>query len=109
MAIRTFIADDNTQLVEMLRDVLTQNGQFDVVGCAHDGLQALSGVQQCAPDLLLLDIIMPHLDGMTVLERLDMPRRPKVAMFSALGQDRVTLQALELGADAYFVKPFDFD
>lgn len=109
MAIRTFIADDNAELVEMLSDVLMQNGKFDVVGLARDGVQTLEGVRQCTPDLLLLDIIMPQMDGMTVLERLDMPNRPRIVMFSALGQDRVTLRALELGADAYFVKPFDFD
>ncbi|MDD3243422.1 MAG: sporulation transcription factor Spo0A [Eubacteriales bacterium] len=107
MAIRTFLADDNIQVVDMLSDVLMLEGDFEIVGRAYDGRAALEGVARTRPELLLLDLIMPQTDGFGVLEALEEPR-PRVAVFSALGRDDMTMRALELGADAYFIKPFDF-
>ena len=63
------------------------------------------------PDVLILDIIMPHLDGLEVLERLHKFEDgyfPKVIVLSAVGQDKITQRAIELGAQYYVVKPFDF-
>lgn len=61
------------------------------------------------PDLLLLDMVMPVLDGIGVLEGLDKASRPKVAIFSAIGRDDITARAMALGADSYFIKPFDYE
>jgi len=106
MAIRTFVADDNPAMVEMLAEVLEPSAGFELVGWAHDGRTALQGIRRTRPDLLVLDMIMPVLDGFGVLEALGADR-PKVAVFSALGSDALTQRALCLGADAYFVKPLD--
>ena len=62
------------------------------------------------PDLIVLDIIMPHLDGLGVLEKLNEydDYFPKIIVLSAVGQDKITQRAIELGASYYVVKPFDF-
>ena len=83
-----------------------------VTGIAKDGREALELIQQKKPDLVVLDIIMPHLDGLGVLEKLngmDLDKMPRVIVLSAVGQDKITQQAITLGADYYVVKPFDMD
>ena len=68
--------------------------------------------QLCDPDLVILDIIMPHLDGLGVLEKLNnmnLNKMPRVIILSAVGQDKITQKAIKLGADYYVVKPFDMD
>ncbi|MFR2301936.1 MAG: sporulation transcription factor Spo0A, partial [Clostridium paraputrificum] len=83
-----------------------------VTGIAKDGREALELIQQKQPDLVVLDIIMPHLDGLGVLEKLngmDLDKMPRVIVLSAVGQDKITQQAITLGADYYVVKPFDMD
>ena len=83
-----------------------------VVGRAKDGNEALDMVSSLMPDVLLLDVIMPHLDGIGVLEQMNMiklNKKPICIMLSAVGQDKVTQRAIELGAEYYVVKPFDID
>lgn len=88
--------------------------QKDVVvtGIANDGREALNLIESKKPDLVILDIIMPHLDGLGVLEKLNtmnLEKMPRVIILSAVGQDKITQQAITLGADYYVVKPFDMD
>jgi len=83
-----------------------------VTGIANDGVEALKLVEEKKPDLIILDIIMPHLDGLGVLEKLnsiDITPMPRVIVLSAVGQDKITQRAINLGADYYVVKPFDMD
>lgn len=83
-----------------------------MVGIAKDGLEALRLIDREKPDILVLDIIMPHLDGLGVLERLNESNSqeiPKVIVLSAVGQDAITQRAIALGASYYMVKPFDFN
>lgn len=78
---------------------------------AKDGMDALDKIREKNPDILILDIIMPHLDGLGVLEslhKLDLEKTPKIIILSAVGQDKITQKAINLGADYYIVKPFDF-
>lgn len=106
------IADDNKDFCSILNDYLATQDDVEVVGIAKDGLEALELVTQKRPDVLVLDIIMPHLDGLGVLERLhttDLEKFPKVIVLSAVGQDKITQRAINLGADYYVVKPFDFE
>jgi two-component system response regulator (stage 0 sporulation protein A) len=77
---------------------------------ASHGLEVLEFLAEASVDVIVLDIIMPHLDGIGVLERLaqaDVPRRPKVIVLTAFGQETMTQRALELGADYYILKPFN--
>ena len=105
------IADDNREFCEILNKFLSTEEDFEVVGIAKDGLDALEKIEKENPDILILDIIMPHLDGLGVLEslhKLNLDKIPNVVVLSAVGQDKVTQRAFELGADYYIVKPFDF-
>ncbi len=108
---KVLIADDNKDFRDILVEVLSTCDDLEVVGLAKDGVEALELMEREQPDLILLDIIMPHLDGLEVLERMnDMSGNlPKVIILSAVGQDKITQKALKLGAEYYVVKPFDFD
>lgn len=105
------IVDDNREFCDILSSFVERDEYFKVVGIAKDGLEALDKIAEKEPDVLILDIIMPHLDGLGVLEKLrelDLEKMPKVVILSAVGQDQITQRAIELGADYYVVKPFDF-
>jgi len=108
--IKLVIADDNKEFCDILNRVISSYEEFQIVGVARDGVEALEIIEKQKPDILILDIIMPHLDGLEVLERLNTfeQNRPKVIMLSAVGQDRITQRAIELGAYYYVIKPFDF-
>jgi len=105
------IADDNREFCEVLNRLISSYEEFEIIGIAKDGAEALQIVESERPDVLILDIIMPHLDGLEVLERLHNLEEgyfPKVIVLSAVGQDKITQRAIELGAHYYVVKPFDF-
>ncbi|AEF94930.1 sporulation transcriptional activator Spo0A [Desulfotomaculum nigrificans CO-1-SRB] len=110
-AIKVLIADDNREFCEVLKEFINQQDDFVLVGIANNGLETLEIIQQQAPDVVVLDIIMPHLDGIGVLEKIStgaVNHKPKVIMLTAFGQESVTQRAVELGADYYILKPFDF-
>lgn len=110
--ISVLIADDNKEFCSILNDYLLNQKDIVVTGIAKDGREALELIQQKQPDLVVLDIIMPHLDGLGVLEKLngmDLDKMPRVIVLSAVGQDKIIQQAITLGADYYVVKPFDMD
>lgn len=110
--IKIVIADDNKEFAKILSEYLKAQSDFEVLGIAKDGLEAIKLVSSFEPDVLVLDIIMPHLDGLGVLEKLNsMPNieLPKVIVLSAVGQDKITQRAINLGAEYYVVKPFDME
>lgn len=109
--IKVAIADDNREFVGIVQEYLTQQVDFQLVGIAYNGEQILSIIEEKNPDVVILDIIMPHLDGIGVLERLNSlsARRPKIIMLTAFGQESITQRVVELGADYYILKPFNMD
>ncbi|MDD3705003.1 MAG: sporulation transcription factor Spo0A [Clostridiaceae bacterium] len=110
--IKILIADDNKDFCVILNEYLTTQPDFEVVGIAKDGLEVIDLIESKFPDVVILDIIMPHLDGLGVLEKLNsmqMEKIPKIIVLSAVGQDKITQKALTLGAEYYVVKPFDMD
>jgi len=110
--IKILIADDNKDFCDILYEYLSKQNDLEIIGVAKDGIEAIEILSQTTPDVIILDIIMPHLDGLGVLEKihsLNIPRIPKVIILSAVGQDRITQKAINLGADYYVVKPFDFE
>ncbi|MDF2503339.1 MULTISPECIES: sporulation transcription factor Spo0A [Clostridium] len=110
--ISVLIADDNKEFCNILNDYLLNQSDIVVVGIAKDGIEALKLIEEKKPDLVILDIIMPHLDGLGVLERLgnmNINPTPSIIVLSAVGQDKITQRAITLGADYYVVKPFDMD
>ena len=111
-SIKVLIADDNMDFVLTLQKYFDQKDNLEVIGIAKDGVEAFDKIVQLKPDVVLLDVIMPHLDGIGVLERLNSTRlekRPFCVMVSAVGQDKITAQAINLGAQYYVVKPFDIE
>ncbi|WP_018923837.1 sporulation transcription factor Spo0A [Salsuginibacillus kocurii] len=105
------IADDNRELVQMLEEYISAQEDMEVVGVSYNGQECLELVREKTPDILILDIIMPHLDGLAVLEKLQVEgtQKPKIMMLTAFGQEDVTKKAVNLGASYYVLKPFDMD
>ena len=109
--IKIVLADDNKDFCQVLKEYLSNVEDIEILGIAKDGVEALQLVQEKEPDLLVLDVIMPHLDGLGVIEKLNgmnLSKMPKIIVLSAVGQDKITQTAINLGADYYIVKPFDF-
>lgn len=113
--ISVVIADDNPRISAVISEKMLESDDFQVVATVTDGILALKAIETFKPDLLLLDIIMPNLDGLGVLEKLNEKRNiseedlPKVIVLSGVGQDEVTYRAMDLGASYYMIKPFDID
>ncbi len=104
------IADDNKDFCEILSDYFTEQENIDITFVANDGIQTVDCVKKYLPDVLILDMIMPHLDGLGVLEsinNMELPKYPKTIMLSAVGQESITQKATKLGAEYYLVKPFN--
>ncbi len=106
MAVGVLIVDDLTFIKIVLRDILEKSG-FHVVGEASNGKQALAMYQERHPDVVLMDITMPDMDGLTALKKIrEIDPAAKVIICSALGQQRLIVQAIQLGAKDFIVKPF---
>ena len=110
--ISVVIADDNIEFAEILKNFLNSKGDVEVQAMASDGDEAFKMIAEKEPDVALLDIIMPHLDGIGVLERLASSGSAKnttVIVLSAIGQDAITQRSIMLGAEYYMVKPFELE
>jgi len=110
--ITVLIADDNTDFTSTLVGFLEKEEDMEVIGIARDGKEASEMVISKEPDVLLLDVIMPYLDGIGVLEKINssnMDKKPMCIMLSAVGQAKITQKAINLGAEYYVVKPFDIE
>ncbi len=110
--ITILIADDNADFATTLVNHLSKENDMEVIGIARDGKEACERVLASKPDVLLLDVIMPYLDGLGVLEKLqssNVEKMPTCIMLSAVGQTKITQKAISLGAEYYVVKPFDIE
>ncbi len=106
------VVDDNREFCEILRQFLQEQHDFEVVGMAHNGTEVVDMVMRTKPHVLILDIIMPHLDGIGVLEKLSgmsLNPRPKIIILTAFGHENITQRTVELGADYYILKPFSLE
>ncbi|KMK77005.1 sporulation transcription factor Spo0A [Alkalihalobacillus pseudalcaliphilus] len=110
--IKVGISDDNRELVHLLNEYISAQDDMEVIGVAYNGQDCLNLIENKQPDVLILDIIMPHLDGLAVLERLsqmNLSHKPNIIMLTAFGQEDVTKKAVDLGASYYVLKPFDIE
>lgn len=108
--IRVLVADDNREFRDVLKEYLSSQDDMEAVGFASNGPETIDLVNRLNPDVLILDIIMPQIDGIGVLEKISsISRRPKIMVLSAFGQEKVAQQAARLGADYYILKPFDLE
>ena len=110
--ISVLIADDNQDFSHTLSNYINMQDDMEIIGMAKDGNEAIEMIVNTEPDVVLLDVIMPHLDGLGVLERVKAAnniKKPICIMLSAVGQDKITQKAIMLGAEYYVVKPFDIE
>ncbi|PFJ14929.1 sporulation transcription factor Spo0A [Bacillus cereus] len=110
--IKVCLVDDNKELVSMLESYVAAQDDMEVIGTAYNGQECLNLLKDKQPDVLVLDIIMPHLDGLAVLEKMrhiERLRQPNVIMLTAFGQEDVTKKAVDLGASYFILKPFDME
>ena len=109
---RVLIADDNQDFSRTLSSYINNQDDMEVISIAKDGNEAVEMIAKNNPDIVLLDVIMPHLDGLGVLEKvneMETSKKPVCIMLSAVGQDKITQKAISLGAEYYVVKPFDIE
>lgn len=108
--IRVLIADNNMELCRSIEDFLNTQTDMEVAGLAYDGKEALEQIAALRPDVVLLDITMPNLDGMAVLERMDtlgLTPPPAVIVLTAMGREDIIQRFTDLGAKYFIIKPFD--
>lgn len=109
---RVLVVENNKDLCEVIEALLKEEDDMELAGIAYDGVQALEMIPETQPDVILLDIIMPYLDGMEVLNRLNEAapnERPRVIVLSAFEEEEMVRRCARLGADYYLLKPFDSD
>lgn len=103
---RVLIVDDAMFMRMMLKDILSKNG-YEVVGEAANGKEAIDKYIELRPDLVLLDITMPEMDGIEALKKIKMIEpKAKIIMCSAMGQQNMVIEAIQNGAIDFIVKPF---
>ena len=108
---RIVIVDDNRDFCENVRDFLSAKEDYEVVATAYDGKTGYELVLETKPDLILTDIVMPVMDGLTLMSRIAnnnmLVPKPAIIVFSSSGYDSIIANATRLGAAFYFIKPFD--
>lgn len=103
------IVDDAAFMRMMIRDVLTKNG-YEVVGEAENGQKAIEKFKELNPDLTIMDITMPEVDGIQAVKEIKkIDGNAKVVMCSAMGQQAMVIEAIQAGARDFIVKPFQAD
>ncbi|MDR1692647.1 MAG: response regulator [Oscillospiraceae bacterium] len=109
MAGKILIVDDAAFMRMMIKDVLTKNG-FEVVGEAENGKVAIERYNELRPDLVIMDITMPEMNGIDALKGIKaLNKDAKVVMCSAMGQQAMVIEAIQAGAKDFIVKPFQAD
>jgi two-component system, LytTR family, response regulator len=105
MAVRTLIVDDERMARKRLRTLLTADADVDVVGECSNGRDAVTAIHEREPDLVFLDVQMPELDGLAVVQAIGVHRMPVTVFVTAF--DQYALKAFEAHALDYLTKPFD--
>jgi two-component system response regulator (stage 0 sporulation protein A) len=111
---RVLIVEDHAELADVLYECLKDfvTPRLDIAGIAYDGVQAVQMISEREPDVVLLDIIMPKLDGLGVMKQVNsmkLGKKPQFVIISAIGNNHVLKQAMNLGAKYYLIKPFNVE
>ena len=110
---KVVIADDNERMVNLLEEILSDDKEIEVVGVADNGIDAVKVIKTSKPDVVLLDLVMPKLDGLGVMEKIyqdaTLEKAPSFIVITAVSRQGITEEAFELGASYYILKPFDND
>ena len=109
--LRVAIADDNQKILDVLDEIISTDKELDLVGKAKNGEEMCQIIKDRKPDVVLLDLIMPKMDGMTVMEKVgqdsSVGKRPYFIVITAVGQEKITEDAFNKGANYYVMKPFN--
>ena len=109
MAKNILICDDAAFMRMMIKDILSKNG-YNVAGEAENGAKAVEKYAELKPDLVLMDITMPEMDGIQALKKIkESDPSALVIMCSAMGQQAMVIEAIQSGAKDFIVKPFQAD
>lgn len=109
MAKNILICDDAAFMRMMIKDILTKNG-YNVAGEAENGVKAIEKFKEISPDLVLMDITMPEMDGIQALKEIKkLDGSATVIMCSAMGQQAMVIESIQAGAKDFIVKPFQPD
>lgn len=108
--IKLVIADDNKDFRSLLVDRLSEDKSIEVAGLASDGHELINRVRELDPDIVITDVILPHLDGLSAIKAINalkLKKRPVFYIISAFSSDNITMEASMLGVSYYILKPFD--
>ncbi len=109
MANGILIVDDASFMRMMIKDILSKNG-FDILGEADNGLKAIEKYKELNPDLVIMDITMPEMDGIQAVKEIKkINSNARIVMCSAMGQQAMVIEAIQAGAKDFIVKPFQAD
>ena len=104
---RILIVDDASEITEMVQSMLETHGH-EVAGVAHDGLEAIEKYKALRPDVVLMDILMPGMDGMQSIRKiLEYDKKAKIVVVTALGRDALKNEVVKAGAVDFVTKPFE--
>lgn len=107
---RIVIVDDNKEYLDLLSKYMTQSDMFNIVGTATNGVEAVNIIRKTEPDVVVLDIIMPKLDGLGVLEKQHSSgKKTQYIVTSAISNYKTSQLAFNLGAEYFMIKPLDFE
>ena len=106
---KVLIVDDAAFMRMMVKDILVKNG-FQVLGEAENGAKAIEKYKELSPDLVIMDITMPEVDGIQAVKEIKkINPNAKIVMCSAMGQQAMVIEAIQAGAKDFIVKPFQAD
>ena len=105
------IADDNEKMLNLLEEIISVDKELSIVGKAKNGEEMCQIIKDKQPDVVLLDLIMPKMDGLSVMEQInhdkEIKKQPNFIVITAIGQERITEDAFKKGANYYILKPFN--
>lgn len=105
------IADDNERILDILEEIVSNDEELTLVGKADNGEDMYQIIKNKEPDVVLLDLIMPKMDGLSVMELVQedrtLKKTPDFIIITAVGQERITEDAFKRGANYYIMKPFN--
>ena len=109
MANGILLVDDAAFMRMMIKDILSKNG-FEILGEAENGAKAVEKYKELTPDLVIMDITMPEVDGIQAVKAIkEINPDAKIIMCSAMGQQGMVIEAIQAGAKDFIVKPFQAD
>jgi len=110
--IKVLVADDNKEFTGVAKEFLSRYEEFESIDVASDGNETIEKILNTKPDVVILDIIMPFIDGIGVMQKINesnLDKKPVILILSGVSQEKMTKEAMDLGAYCFLLKPFDLE